>query len=533
MTLFLECVPAVHAARPIVILSNKSWSGGMPNSAPNILLVMADQLAPQFLPAYGHNLVKTPHIDGICERGIVFDAAYTNSPLCAPSRYSMMAGCLPSSIAAWDNAAELSAEVPTFAHYLSGLGYHTCLSGKMHFCGPDQLHGFETRSTTDVYPADFTWTPDWDAPDKVHEWFHTMDVVKEAGACIRSNNLDYDDEVTFQARRYLYDRARNGDGRPFCLVVSYIHPHDPYITRPEYWFRYDEDDIEPPTVGASDVPTDAHSARIRAMIGIDTAELTHRQVVDARRAYFGSISYVDEQVGALLAALRECGFWDHTVVLFTADHGDMLGERGLWFKMSWFEHSARVPLVIAFPSAFPTGRSAQAVSLIDLLPTMVDLATDGRGLEFQCAMDGRSLVPQLSGSSGHDEAAGQYLAELTTEPIFMIRKANRKFVLSDGDAPMYFDMRRDPRELINLAEDPAHQAAVAGAWMEVRSRWDIPGIRARVLESQRRRRTVTPALVSQGVSWDHAPRIDASRCYIRNNLELYEIERRSRFPPIE
>ena len=162
----------------------------MSKSQPNILIIMADQLAPQFLPAYGHSVVKSPNIDDLCERGVVFDAAYTNFPLCAPSRYSMMTGCLPSNIGAWDNAAELSSEIPTFAHYLSDLGYHTSLSGKMHFCGPDQLHGFDSRLTTDVYPADFTWTPNWDEPETVHEWFHTVDVIREAGICTRSHNLD-------------------------------------------------------------------------------------------------------------------------------------------------------------------------------------------------------------------------------------------------------------------------------------------------------------------------------------------------------
>mgnify|MGYP001200722058 FL=1 len=132
----------------------------MATRKPNLLLIQADQLAPQFLAAYGHPLVKTPNIDRLAEQGVVFDAAYTNAPLCAPSRFVMMSGRLPSRIAAWDNAVEFSSEIPTFAHYLSAEGYRTCLSGKMHFIGPDQLHGFGERLTTDVYPADFTWHPE-------------------------------------------------------------------------------------------------------------------------------------------------------------------------------------------------------------------------------------------------------------------------------------------------------------------------------------------------------------------------------------
>ncbi|MDJ0983021.1 MAG: sulfatase-like hydrolase/transferase, partial [Kiloniellales bacterium] len=139
----------------------------------NIVFIMADQLAAPALPAYGHKVVKAPHIQGLAERGVVFDAAYCNSPLCAPSRFSMLSGRLPSDIGAYDNAAEFPATVPTFAHMLRLGGYRTILSGKMHFVGPDQLHGFEERLTTDIYPADFGWTADWERPDRRQHFYHT------------------------------------------------------------------------------------------------------------------------------------------------------------------------------------------------------------------------------------------------------------------------------------------------------------------------------------------------------------------------
>jgi len=126
-------------------------------------MIMCDQLAPQFLPFYGHPLVNTPVLSKLADEGVVFDSAYCNSPLCAPSRFSLMAGRLCSEIDAWDNAAEMRAELPTMAHYLRASGYRTALSGKMHFVGPDQLHGYEKRLTTDIYPADFGWVPDWTA----------------------------------------------------------------------------------------------------------------------------------------------------------------------------------------------------------------------------------------------------------------------------------------------------------------------------------------------------------------------------------
>jgi choline-sulfatase len=150
---------------------------------PNILIVMADQMAPAFLPVYGHALARAPNMEAVAREGVVFDSAYCGSPLCSPSRASFMTGLLPSRNRVYDNAAEFSADIPTFAHHLRLLGYRTILSGKMHFCGPDQLHGFESRLTTDIYPADYGWTPDWDHPDVRPSWYHNMSSVAQAGVC--------------------------------------------------------------------------------------------------------------------------------------------------------------------------------------------------------------------------------------------------------------------------------------------------------------------------------------------------------------
>ena len=160
-----------------------------------------------------------------------------------------MTGRLPSRTGAYDNAAEQPAAIPTFAHGLRALGYRTCLSGKMHFVGPDQLHGFEERLTTDIYPADFGWTPDWDAPEeRIDWWYHNMESVRQAGVAEATNQLDFDDETAFHAVRFLRDAARTSDRRPFMLTVSFTHPHDPYVARPEHWGRYEGVAIDPPRV---------------------------------------------------------------------------------------------------------------------------------------------------------------------------------------------------------------------------------------------------------------------------------------------
>ena len=251
---------------------------------------MADQLVPSALPFHGNPVTRAPALSGLAESGVVFDAAYTASPLCAPARASFLTGLLPSRTGAYDNAAQFSSEIPTFAHHLRRAGYRTVLAGKMHFCGPDQLHGFEERLTTDIYPADFGWTPDWDRPHERPSWYHDMSSVTDAGPCVRSNQLDFDDEVAFAAERSLFGHIRSGDDRPFCYVVSFSHPHDPFTIPRRWWDLYRDEDIPMPAVGPGEVPLHPHERRLREVCAMDGVEITEDRVRAARRAYYGAIS---------------------------------------------------------------------------------------------------------------------------------------------------------------------------------------------------------------------------------------------------
>ena len=229
----------------------------------------------------------------------------------------MVTGRSISSIGAWDNASELPAAIPTVAHYLRLADYRTVLSGKMHFVGPDQLHGFEQRLTTDIYPADFAWTPNWDrADERIGKWYHTMRSVHEAGSAITTYQIDYDEEVGFAARRKLLDIARDNDDRPFFLCASFIHPHDPYVARPEWWDRYDHDAIDLPDPVDLDA-LDPHSKRIRAGIEADISGCTDEQTRSARRGYYANTSYFDDWLGRLVATLAETDQLDDTVVANT------------------------------------------------------------------------------------------------------------------------------------------------------------------------------------------------------------------------
>ena len=501
--------------------------------APNIVLIMADQLAPQFTGAYGHPLVKTPHINALAARGMRFDSAYCNSPLCAPSRFSLMSGQLISRIGAYDNASEFSAAVPTFAHYLKLMGYRTCLSGKMHFVGPDQMHGFEERVTTDIYPSDYAWTPDWDAPgERIDKWYHNMATVKEAGIGAATFQIDYDEEVAFHAKRRIFDYARDDD-QPFCLVASFIHPHDPYVARQEWWDLYDPDEIDMPIVAMGPDEHDGFARRVMDGIEASTVALSDAEIRKARHAYYANVSYFDCKVGELVQTITEAGMLDDTIFIITADHGDMLGERGLWYKMTFFEHSARVPLIMAGPGV--AKKSAQnACSLVDLLPTMLDLAS-GTGATLPAIgmpVDGRSLMPLARGESDSvDEAIGEYCAEMAGHPVFMIRRGDHKYIACDADTPLLFNMADDPHELTNLVNDPAYEAVAKEFAAEVASRWDSVKLREDVMATQRQRRAIHAAMEAGAAeAWDYNPPRDASKQYVRNHMDWTVAADRYRFP---
>ena len=217
-------------------------------SRPNILILMADQLSGVWFPDGPAPFLYAPNLRALAERSARFTNAYTASPLCAPARAAFMSGQLPRRTRVYDNAAEFGSDIPTYAHHLRRAGYATTLSGKMHFVGPDQLHGFEERLTTDIYPADFGWTPDYRRPgERIDWWYHNMGSITGAGVAEITNQYEYDDEVAYNACRKLYDLSRGADARPWCLTVSFTHPHDPFVARRRYWDLYDgAAELEPP-----------------------------------------------------------------------------------------------------------------------------------------------------------------------------------------------------------------------------------------------------------------------------------------------
>ena len=498
-------------------------------TGPNILIFMVDQLAGPFFPDGPADWLHAPNLKALSARSVRFANAYTASPLCAPARAAFMSGQLPSRTGVYDNAAEFRSDIPTFAHHLRRAGYRTALSGKMHFVGPDQMHGFEERLTTDIYPADFGWTPDYRRPgERIDWWYHNMGSVTGAGVAEITNQLEYDDEVAFHATQKVYDYARAADTRPWMMTVSFTHPHDPYVARRKYWDLYEDcAHLMPqvPTLPFED--QDPHSRRILNASDWHSYTLTEDMVARSRRAYFANISYVDDKIGQVLAALEATR--QEAVIVFVSDHGDMLGERGLWFKMTFFEGSARVPLMICAPGLTP-GVIGHPVSTLDVMPTLCDLA--GVALdEIRPWTDGTSLLPLATGQGGRRAVPMEYAAEASETPMVGLRKGRWKLILCPLDPDLLFDLEADPQELHNLAPLAEHAATLAELKDEARALWDLDQFDSDVRASQARRLIVYQALRNGAYyPWDFQPLQKASERYMRNHMDLNVLETNQRFP---
>jgi len=501
------------------------------NKRPNILIFMVDQLNGTLFPDGPADWIHAPNLKALANNSTRFSRTYTASPLCAPGRASFMAGQLPSRTRVYDNAAEYASAIPTYAHHLRRAGYQTCLSGKMHFVGPDQLHGFEERLTTDIYPADFGWTPDYRKPgERIDWWYHNMSSVTGAGVAEISNQMEYDDEVAYHATRKVYDLARSKDDRPWVLTVSFTHPHDPYVARQKYWDLYEDCEHLLPRISDLGYENqDAHSKRIFDANDWRSYDITQQHIKDSRRAYFANISYLDDKIGDVMEALRTTDQDDDTIIVFTSDHGDMIGERGLWFKMTFFEGSSRVPLMISSPS-MQTGLVESPVSTMDITPTLADLA----GISLSDVLpwtDGMSIIDLANGKQRKSPVFMEYAAEASYAPLVGIVKENWKYVQCTLDPAQLFNLEDDPDELNNLANDSNHQDKLEELKSIAEKRWDMTLFDAQVRESQARRWVVYEALRNGDYfPWDYQPLQKASERYMRNHMDLNVVESNARYP---
>lgn len=427
---------------------------------PNILLIMSDEHNAAVAGPYGNAIARTPALDGLAERGVTFEGCYCNSPLCVPSRLSFTTGKYVSRVGAWNNNSELpSRDYPSLPRVLNAAGYESFLCGKQHYAR-DRRYGFTeiggnannhvkgggtVRRDPDDYGAQEGLSPRYDD-------FHPGD---------DSPVLRRDRAVTAGVGDFL--RARDLDARPFFLFAGYLAPHFPLIVPEEYWRRY-EGEIPPPEIPKGHLAAQPRNYQ-HLRTGFRALDVPPEIVRRGRELYYGLTEWVDNEIGTVLATLADSALADDTVVIYTADHGENLGEHGLWWKNTMYEHAARVPLIVSWPARWAGGqRRMGACSLVDLVQTIAALG----GTTTPDDWDGDSLLPWLddAGAGWKDLAVSEYYGHNIASGYAMVRSGRYKYVYHTAPDERHpaerelYDLQADPGEFTNLAARPEHRERI-------------------------------------------------------------------------
>ena len=428
---------------------------------PNILFVIDDEHRFDVLGCYGNEIVRTPNLDRLAEDAVIFDNAYTPSPVCIPARQCIASGQYPMTCGVTRYGQDLPPNSITFPRRLVENGYMATVSGKLHHMGPDQMQGWSKRVGGDMEIQGY-FLHEMRSEENKHLDLNAVRSVKwsDAKEILRAGigrgpAIDFDLYALQGALLYIeryfsdpfYDRPKS---LPLLLKTSFLQPHYPYFTD-ETKFTYYLNRVEPYL--DQTLPQHPVLQERKVIVGEDVNERDMRR---ATAAYYGMIESVDEYVGQLIDALEHAGQdIDDWVIIFTTDHGEMLGQHSVWEKRRFYEASARVPLIIRYPKRFATGRVQENVNLVDLFATLCDL-TDA---PIPDGLDSRSLVPLMEGdSSGWDN---ETLSQLHDDNL-MIKRDDLKYQWYGVDLPeVLFDLARDPSEETNFIGDARYANDVA------------------------------------------------------------------------
>ena len=424
----------------------------------NLLFIMSDEHSRRVLGCHGHPMIRTPNLDALAARGVRFTDAYCNSPICVPSRASFATGRYVHQVRFWDNAIPYDGSVPSWGHRLIAAGHRSVSIGKLHYRRTEDDNGFDDE-VMPLHVVDGLGDLLGLIRDDLPVRGAALRMAEEAGPG-DSPYQGYDDRITAAAQDWLRVSARQATDRPWVLFVSLVCPHFPLIARQEFYDLYPEDAVPWPALYAADErPDHPFIQAIRDCMVYDKA-FDERRVRRAIAAYFGMVTFLDRNVGTLLATLRETGLEAGTRVIYTSDHGDNLGMRGLWGKSTMYEDSAGVPLIMAGPD-IPSGFVCHTpASLVDCFPTILCCVgapphPDDRDLP------GHSLFDVARGTAPPRTVFSEYHAAGAATGAFMIRKGAFKYVHYVGMRPQLFDLDADPRETRDLGIDPGYRGLVA------------------------------------------------------------------------
>ncbi|MBL6458241.1 sulfatase-like hydrolase/transferase [Belnapia sp. T6] len=418
----------------------------------NMLVIMSDEHNPRVLGASGHPIIRTPNLDALAARGTRFSDAACNSPICVPSRASFATGRYVHQIRFWDNAMPYDGSVPSWGHRLQQAGHAVTSIGKLHFRSAEDDNGFDEEILPMHVIGGVGMLPHL-LRKEVRPSKATLKLAAEAGPG-QSSYQDYDEKITDAAVEWIKARAGQRGGKPWTLFVSLVCPHFPLISRPEFYNLYPEDQVPLPMLyGADERPSHPFIDAMRIVQCYDEGFDSETKIRRAIAAYFGMVSFLDHNIGRLMRALEEAGLMDSTRVLYTSDHGDNLGCRGLWGKSNMYQDSVAVPLIMAGPD-IPAGHVChEPVTLVDAFPTILH-AVGAPQHPDDADLPGSSLFDVMRGLTHPRDVLSEYHAVGSVTGAFMLRRGSLKFIHYAGMEPQLFDLRTDPWETRNLAADP-------------------------------------------------------------------------------
>jgi len=466
---------AAAAQRPAHALPQRAGA----NRPPNVLLLMSDQHRRDAIRAAGSPVARTPNLDSLAAGGTRFDSAYCANPVCVPSRASLLTGLYTHRHGAFNNGIPWPLEHRTIAHYFGRAGYATGLIGKMHFVDA-QTHGFDyhldfndwfqllgpkTRLYADELgqPNSGSGQPQIDdvQRDLGDPWKGEREADGREGSVAVGRVSRIPEEYQFESfvsRESVRFLNRFGKQQPFFLIASFLKPHDPFMPIERFARMFRPEDMRlPDTWGKVDPATAPAEVRRLLERNGPTPELRSADAARRRIAlYYASLAQMDEELGKILAALRSLELDRNTIVLYTSDHGEMLGDLGLWQKFQFYEGSCGVPLLVRAPGVTQPGAVCrQPLSQVQILPTLAELC----GVSVPSDLDGKSFAAQLrSPATVNDAPVYSEYALRSRGAKYMIRRGNLKYTFRTHDRAELFDLRSDPAEMHNLALDKSAAA---------------------------------------------------------------------------
>lgn len=433
---------------------------------PNIIYLLSDQHNYSIAGFMGDPYVKTPHLDCLAEKGVVLQNGYCNSPLCVPSRSSMLTGCLPIRTGIFNNMQMLPSDKVTVAHAMANAGYETVLAGRMHFLGYDQKHGFEKRLVGDIT----TSYPGVDNEQRMYgplkgASYQARVAIERAGkGC--SSVLKFDAGVTDAACEFLENRE---DKRPLFMIVGFYSPHCPYVAY-EKWYDYYYETL--PVKNPSDFNIQELHPAMQKWISIrKVGDVTEEELRKVRAAYYAMVSIMDENVGQILETVKDTIGTDNTVIIYGSDHGDCLGSHGLYWKTNFYEGSARIPMIFSYKGHFQENfRLKTPIGLVDLAPTLLEIG----GAKPLPDMDGMSILNNFkTGEEPLERPVVAFLEDNKGDnPSAMLRLGRYKLIMHYGyEIPQMFDMEEDPEEEHDLGADSSYAETIRALQKELLRWW--------------------------------------------------------------